>query len=111
MSANEYGFTDRYKALGVPYPDSGTMCAGQCEGVGVYPQFLAGPWLQPGAARLANEVDEIITEEEISRWHQAHLGSKHEISQNKPYVQICDGWHFITCPDCDGTGKAALEAA
>ena len=30
-------FTDRYKALGIPYPNQKTMCKGQCEGTGWYP--------------------------------------------------------------------------
>lgn len=37
-------FTDRYQALGIAYPDPETMCKGDCEGIGVYPQFYAlGP--------------------------------------------------------------------
>ena len=31
-------WTDRYTALGIPYPDPETVCKGDCEGVGVYPQ-------------------------------------------------------------------------
>lgn len=31
-------FTDRYKALGIPYPDPETMCKGPCEGIGWYPE-------------------------------------------------------------------------
>lgn len=31
-------FTDRYKALGIPYPDPKAVCKGPCEGVGVYPK-------------------------------------------------------------------------
>lgn len=30
-------FTDRYKALGIPYPDPKTMCQGYCEGTGLVP--------------------------------------------------------------------------
>lgn len=30
--------SDRYSALGVPYPDLETMCKGRCEGLGVYPE-------------------------------------------------------------------------
>lgn len=36
---NDIEITDRYKTLGVPYPDPETMCKGQCEGLGVYPQI------------------------------------------------------------------------
>lgn len=70
-------FTDRYKALGIPYPDPQTMCAGQCEGLGIYPVHFDD-------------------KAEFRRWHEAHAQSgEHN----------CDGWHFIKCPDCLGTGK------
>jgi hypothetical protein len=65
-------FTDRYKALGIPYPNLDTMCKGPCEGVGYYPE-------NDPTNRLW-----ILAERE------------------KPSD---DGWHFITCPDCNGTGK------
>lgn len=35
---SKHTFTDRYQALGIPYPDPKTMCKGPCEGVGVYPE-------------------------------------------------------------------------
>ena len=35
--SDEIEFSDRYRALGVPYPDPDTVCKGQCEGLGVYP--------------------------------------------------------------------------
>lgn len=95
--------TDRYAAFGVSYPNPETVCAGPCEGLGCYPQFLAGPWLRPTAATLVN--DEEPTEEEIKHWHEVHLTAQHEVSQSPPYEKICDGWHFIKCPDCDGSGK------
>lgn len=34
----ESDLTDRYKALGIAYPDQATMCKGQCDGVGWYPE-------------------------------------------------------------------------
>lgn len=86
MSANEYMFTDRYQALGVPYPDSETMCAGSCEGMGVYPQRGDDP---------------TITEAERELWSAAHnTPNAHEFDNGE-----CDGYHFIKCPDCGGTGK------
>lgn len=94
--------TDRYKAMGIPYPDPETMCKGPCEGTGFYPQFLAGPWLKPSALRLMSED---ASEEEIRRWHEVHLVSEHDVSQEPPYERVCDGWHFIRCPDCEGSGK------
>jgi DnaJ-class molecular chaperone len=34
---SDFEITDRYRALGIPYPDPETMCKGQCEGTGVVP--------------------------------------------------------------------------
>ncbi len=68
-------FTDRYKATGTPYPDPKTMCLGQCEGMGVVP-------IKVGDNR------------EVFRklWEKAESESHSD-----------DGWHFVTCPDCNGT--------
>ena len=77
--------TDRYKSLGVPYPDVETMCRGQCEGLGIYPQTIDDP---------------TITDVERAAWEELH--AKHETERDK---EECDGFHFIKCPDCNGTGK------
>ena len=73
----EIEFTDRYG--GGPGPDVATMCQGQCEGTGFVPvarDDLNDPWF-----RL---------------WREAHeAAGEHE----------CDGWHFVRCPDCNGTVK------
>lgn len=100
----DYEFVDRYDLLNIPHPSPETMCKGQCEGMGIYPQFLAGPWLASNASRLV--MDEIPTKEEIKRWHEAHAASRH---RGQDADGPCDGWHFITCPDCNGTGKQALQ--
>jgi len=70
--------TDRYKALGIPYPDPKTMCKGPCEGIGLYPE------------------NDIFSD----AWRRAH---------KLPHEAPCDGWHFVTCPDCGGTGKEGDE--
>ncbi len=75
----EIEFTDRYKATGTPYPDPEKMCLGQCDGMGYYPQYIPGP-------------DD--TNEEHKRWNALHA---------KPHKEECDGYHFIVCPDCEGT--------
>jgi len=72
MATDEYEFTDRYKALGIPYPDPTTMCKGPCEGIGVYPEDNPS----------------------VEAWKVAHA---------KPHDEPCDGWHFVTCPSCNGT--------
>lgn len=68
---------DRYTALGIPYPDPETMCAGQCEGTGVVP---------------ISKDD--MEEPYRTLWLEAE-SLKHED----------DGYHFVKCPDCGGTGK------
>jgi len=70
-------FTDRYKDLGIPYPDPETMCGGQCEGTGVVPVEK-------------NDPDERFRK----LWEEAEAKEPTD-----------DGWHFVKCPDCNGTGK------
>lgn len=72
-------FTDRYEALGMPYPNPKTMCGGQCEGIGRYPVFLD---------------DDTLTDYEKEQWHKMEKENPTD-----------DGAHFIICPDCNGTGK------
>ena len=102
-------FTDRYQALGIPYPDQKTMCKGQCEGTG---------WV-PVRGEI-NDVDGLLYMEEgedprlIALWREAHEKS-HTIKQRiksaikcrdvRILFRKCDGWHFVKCPDCNGTGR------
>jgi hypothetical protein len=92
---------DRYKALGIPYPDPGTMCQGQCEGIGVFPQYNREAHVdrdKPGVVSMEADPDMLIPAI-AAAWEAAHAAAgDHE---GKP----CDGWHFIQCPDCKGTGK------
>jgi len=71
-----YEFTDRYDALGIPQPDVETMCKGQCEGIGVVPIF-----------RGCESPWDVL-------WLEAEAKEPAE-----------DGWHFVKCPECGGTGK------
>lgn len=59
-----------------PGPDVETMCKGQCEGLGQIPIHKDDP-----------------EEPFRSLWLKAE--------KKKPSR---DGWHFVSCPDCDGTG-------
>ncbi len=70
-------FTDRYKALGIPYPDPVTMCKGQCEGTG---------WVPIGKDDMKEP------------WRTLWL----EAEEVKP---TDDSYHFVKCPDCDGRGS------
>lgn len=74
-------FTDRYEALGMHPPSLLTVCRGQCEGVGVVPVKVCKP---------EDETDPAL----IALWNQAEAES-----------HATDGWHFVTCPQCHGTGK------
>ena len=79
-------FTDRYKALGIPYPELSTMCRGDCEGTGYVPIF--NPHKADGLKQAGERVVYIALWEDAEA---AHLSD--------------DGWHFVKCPDCMGTGK------
>ncbi len=74
---NKLEFTDRYQALGIPYPDPKTMCEGQCEGTGIVP---------------------INSDDMEEPWRTLWL----EAEKKKPSD---NGTYFVKCPDCNGTGK------
>ena len=61
----------------MPYPNTETVCKGQCEGTGVVP---------------------IHKDNMKKSFHALWL----EAEAKQPTE---DGYHFITCPDCKGTGK------
>lgn len=83
-------FTDRYQALGIPYPDPKTMCQGQCEGTGYVPhKHTKLAKLDP--VRAVEDPSDVIFDK---LWEEAE--------KVKP---TDDGYHFVKCPDCDGTGK------
>ena len=76
-SEQEFEFTDRYEALGIPMPDVQTMCNGQCEGTGVVP---------------------IQSTDKEEPWRTLWL-------EAESVEHAEDGWHFVKCPDCKGTGR------
>jgi hypothetical protein len=75
----EHEFTSRYDALGMNPPDPETMCKGQCEGTGWVP---------------------VAKDDTEEPFHTLWL----EAEATKP---TDDGWHFVKCPDCAGTGLKA----
>lgn len=87
-------FTDRYDALGIDPPSLFTVCRGQCEGVGAVPVFIDTPAAaarrREDGVKSADETDPEL----IALWRAAEAESPAE-----------DGWHFVTCPQCKGTGK------
>jgi hypothetical protein len=72
--------TDRY---GGPqnHPDQTTMCHGLCEGIGRIPV-------------MGGDSDEALRH----LWADCH---------NEAGIHDCNGWHFVVCPDCEGSGKRA----
>lgn len=86
-------FTDRYDALGIPRPSLLTMCRGDCEATGYVPVFLAEGGTRtetPSTIRTEDERDPRL----VAAWRAAE------------WVQPTDdGWHFVACPDCGGTGR------
>lgn len=79
-------FMDRYSATGTPYPEPGTVCPGQCDGMGVYPHSVGG----------ADETDH-------ERAEVARITAEEG--------EAADGWYFIRCGECGGTGKRPTDAA
>jgi len=99
----EVEFTDRYKALGIPYPKKETMCLGQCEGTGLVPIYGKN-YIDPrtNACRPAEELGQSSQDEAYQKlWDEAEAREATD-----------DGWHFIKCLDCGGTGlrKQAEES-
>lgn len=87
--------TDRYEALGIPYPDPETVCEGDCEGTGFVPvPPPPGRWMGRGSGlSLTTEPDPRL----VALWEAAE--------QENPLPPTDIGWHFVRCPDCDGTGR------
>lgn len=71
-------FTDRYQALGIPYPDPETMCKGLCEGTGWVP--------------VLRDCDDPVLRD---LWLAAEAIEPTD-----------DDYHFVVCPECDGTRLA-----
>ena len=89
---SEFEFTDRYKALGIPYPDPATMCKGQCEGTGWVPVYLAEG--DSRSVKCGSERDPVL----VAAW-----------KRTEACMPSDDGWHFVKCPECGGTGKVAAR--
>jgi hypothetical protein len=99
IEAGSIEIVDRYSALGIPAPDPETMCDGQCEGTGFIPIYMS------------------IGDEELPELSHCHLADEDDpalvtLWEAEEANHPCrDGWHFIECPDCQGTGKKLGELA
>ena len=92
---SEIEITDRYRALGIPYPNQETCCEGQCEGTGAVPFCNPDFRLNDDARRLVP-----IRQDDDAKFYPLW-----EAAHSKPHDEPCDGWHFVVCPDCGGSGK------
>jgi hypothetical protein len=84
-------FTDRYEGIGRPHP--WRYCRGACEATGVVPVQIPEVDRGPDATLAVEDNAELLAR---ARAQHAEMGD-HE----------CDGWHFVTCPDCNGTRLAS----
>lgn len=90
---------DRYSAAGIDYPDPKTVCGGDCEGMGIIPVFMKGAVIDHEHGVLnciseGSEKDPAL----IKLWMEAEKKEKSK-----------DGYHFVKCPECDGSGEIKLE--
>jgi len=93
-------FTDRYQALGIPYPDPKTVCRDQCEGTGWIPVYLAeGDTRNLGELATRIRVVDEDNDALVAAWREAEKTNPCE-----------DGWHFVKCPSCNGSGLRNAEA-
>jgi len=78
-TGDDYEFIDRYDMMGIKRPDPKDVCGGQCEGTGVVP---------------------VHVDEQEEPWRTLWLEAEKESPAE-------DGWHFVICPDCNGSGLKA----
>lgn len=110
--------TDRYEALGIPYPDPQTMCRGECEGTGIVPvqqweedtgpeaRYYENAWLAAHTSRCTvwGTLRALWKHREWWFWRMT-------FRDLITTWRLCDGWHFVQCYHCHGTGKQPHEGA
>lgn len=90
-------FTDRYDALGIKPPPLILVCRADCDGVGVVPVFVDSEERRADRRRQGRTIwapPEECDPRMIALWDEAEREA-----------QTDDGWHFVRCPDCAGTGR------
>lgn len=88
----EFVYSDRYTALGIETPIE-NICEGQCEGTGWVPIYCSTEKMPDGRKGLVPrraETDPRL----VQLWIEAEEENPAD-----------DGWHFVKCPYCGGTGK------
>lgn len=91
----EIEFDDRYGGRKPPW----NYCRGGCEAMGVVPVSL-GRGYGDGEAYVEAEEGRLLD----LALAQHERGEGHEDGR-------CDGWHFVRCPDCGGTGEISKVRA
>jgi 2'-5' RNA ligase len=84
----------RYGTGSAALPDRATMCRGDCEGTGVVPINFKEPAPGTGYFVYSDEDEKLYHDP----WERAQAESP-----------AADGWQFLTCPDCGGTGKRSQK--
>jgi hypothetical protein len=82
-------WSDRYGDAGAPSLLVG--CLGDCEATGWVPIFVAVGPARDDEARPSEELDDKL----VALWREAEAKEPSD-----------DGWHFVRCPECGGTGRA-----
>ncbi|CAK0743134.1 hypothetical protein CCP1ISM_160014 [Azospirillaceae bacterium] len=91
-------FTDRYDALGIKRPDPSRVCKGHCEGTGFFPSFNPEfKFPDDGKSHLSLTDKTPLEPAILALWQAAEVENPTD-----------DGWHFIECPDCKGSGEIEL---
>ena len=100
--------------MGIPYPDPATVCTGHCEGTGFVP--VDDPDAEhDGGLRLIErdaQLDALYRKEHAEHCAVGWLAKLRILWRHRELWywrsklrEWCDGWHFVKCPDCNGTGK------
>lgn len=117
-----FDFTSRY---GRSLPNPTTVCRGPCEGMGLYPVFRVVPGVRIGEVQ-PTELVLALTPHERQEWDRAHrrcsligrvstlfnLRGLWKFGPGPHFREVfsrCDGWHFVRCSTCSGTGVRRLS--
>src|SRR3990167_2151324 len=89
-------FTDRY---GGNPPSWLRGCHGDCEAMGWVPIYRAEFDISDSDIFMIE--DHPLGDGEIRAWDEAHREAKQAGDHE------CDGWHFVACRECHGTGRVS----
>jgi len=108
-------FTDRYGSGSRP-PSWLRGCHGDCEATGWVP--VNGKYTNPrlyepafkglGGDPILLEVRPVIDRRYAPAWWAAHQTAQRE---DPAHTEACDGWHFVPCADCGGSGTVPRSTA